>query len=113
MPLTEFDDVREDREYRLLPMHRLKERLDLVKYDINAPITEEMPNEKRIKIMLSQHIGAPAKPVVKSGDKVAASQVIAKTDDSALGVNIHAPKNGTVEEITDKFIIIAADAGKE
>lgn len=111
--LEEFDDVRDDREYRLVPMHRLKERLDLIKYDINAPITEEVPHEKHIKIMLSQHIGAPAKPIVKPGDNVTAAQVVAKTDDSALGVNIHAPENGAVAEITDKFIIIAVDTGKE
>ena len=76
-------------------------------------VPKRMPVPAAVTIPMSMHIGAPAKPVVKSGDKVAASQVIAKTDDSALGVNIHAPKNGTVEEITDKFIIIAADAGKE
>lgn len=111
--LEKFDEVRDDREYRLVPMHRLKERLDLVKYDIDAPITEDTPKEKSIKIMLSQHIGAPAKPVVKTGDKVTASQIIAQTDESALGVNIHAPKNGIIENITDKFIIITVDAGKE
>lgn len=111
--LEEFDEVRDDREYRLVPMHRLKERLDLIKYDINAPVTDEMPKEKRIKIMLSQHIGAPAKPTVKIGDGVSAAQVIAKADDSALGVSIHAPQNGVIEEITDKFIMITVDGGKE
>ena len=78
----------------------------------NNPVVKYLPKGDMV-YPLSQHIGAPAKPIVKAGDKVAASQVIAKTDDSALGVNIHAPKNGTVEEITDKFIIIAAYAGKE
>lgn len=41
---------------------------------------EIMPNPKTIIVPLSQHIGKPAKPIVKKGDEVKAGTVIAEQD---------------------------------
>ena len=60
-----------------------------------------------MKILLSQHIGAPAKACVKAGDTVGAGQILATAADG-LSVNIHASMSGTVKEVTDKFIVISA-----
>ena len=48
--------------------------------------------------LLSQHLGKPAKAVVKAGQEVQRGQVIAEAD-GALSVPIHAPATGTVSKI--------------
>ena len=47
---------------------------------------------------LSQHIGAPAKPVVKKGDRVLAGQLIAEAG-GFVSANIHSAVSGTVKAI--------------
>lgn len=47
---------------------------------------------------LSQHIGAPAEPVVKKGDRVLAGQLIAKAS-GFVSANIHSSVSGTVKAI--------------
>ena len=71
-------------------------------------MNEDTIKVKRLKIDLSQHIGAPAVAVVKKGDTVKAGQVIAAAKENALSVSIHAPIDGKVYEVTDKRITINA-----
>lgn len=85
---VEAKAVGPEREYRKVPMERLMARLDLTKYDREAPLDDDVVDMKRVKIMLSQHIGAPASAVVKSGDKVEMGQVIAEPG-KGLSVAIH------------------------
>ena len=65
---------------------------------------------RRVKIMMSQHIGVPATPFVKTGDKVEAGQVIGKIEDGKLGVNVHSSVKGKVLDVNDKFVLIEAEA---
>lgn len=102
---VEAKAVGPEREYRKVPMERLMARLDLTKYDREAPLDDDVVDMKRVKIMLSQHIGAPASAVVKSGDKVEMGQVIAEPG-KGLSVAIHASISGTVIEVNDKYVII-------
>ena len=102
---VEAKAVGPEREYRKVPMERLMARLDLTKYDREAPLDDDVVDMKRVKIMLSQHIGAPASAVVKSGDKVEMGQVIAESG-KGLSVAIHASISGTVTEVNDKYVII-------
>lgn len=97
--------VGEEREYRKVPMERLMARLDLTKYNKEAPLNDDVVDMKKVKIMLSQHIGAPASAVVKAGDKVNVGQVIAEPG-KGLSVAIHATISGTVTEVSDKYVII-------
>ena len=60
----------------------------------------------KVKILLSQHIGAPAKAVVKKGDVVKTGQLIAEAG-TGLSVNIHASMDGIVTKVCDDFIIIS------
>ena len=46
--------------------------------------------------------------MVNKGDAVTKGDVIALGDNDALSVNIHASISGTVTDVNDKFIIIAA-----
>ncbi len=53
---------------------------------------------KSVIIPVSQHLGAPAKPVVAKGDKVKAGQLIAQSE-GFVSANIHSSVSGTVLKI--------------
>ena len=100
--------VQESREYRKVPEERLMARLGLTKYDKDAPLHEDLVQVKKVKILLSQHIGAPAQAIVKAGDTVTRGQMIAQPA-QGLSVGIHASVNGKVTEVADRYIIIAVN----
>ena len=104
-PVVEAAPVEPSREYRRVPEERLAARLGLVKYDVDAPLDDQIRSAKEVKILLSQHIGAPASACVKEGDTVKIGDIVA-TAAKGLSVNIHASIEGTVKEVTDKFVII-------
>ncbi len=60
---------------------------------------EEMPIVPEYYLALSQHIGAPATPVVAEGDKVEAGQVIALGE--GFSASVHSPVSGEVVGIVD------------
>ncbi len=109
-PKAEAKPVGEEREYRKVPMARLMARLDLVRYNKQAPLTEEPVDAKKVKILLSQHIGAPALAVVSQGDAVQRGQMIAKPA-QGLSVGIHASIDGVVSAVTEKYIVIEQQKG--
>ncbi len=103
-----FTGVNEHRKYRTIPMERLISRLGISQYDKEAPIVE-LPEGfeekcKTLKIMLRQHIGQPAKALVKKGDKVEKNQKLASCE--ALGAEIHSPVSGTVKDIKENYIVL-------
>ncbi len=57
-----------------------------------------MPLPEAVTVPLSQHIGAPASPLVAKGDKVLAGQLIASAS-GFVSANIHSPVSGTVTAI--------------
>jgi len=97
------------RDYRRVPMTRLISRLGLVKYDVPAPLTAVSQTFTRVTLKLSQHIGAPAQPVVKVGDRVSLGDMIGKIPAGALGVPLHASIDGVVREVTNEAIVIEAN----
>lgn len=104
--------VAESREYRKVPEARLAARLGLSQYDGEAPLVEDAYAEehspvKKVRILLSQHIGAPAVPVVSVGDVVHKKDVIAKPG-KGLSVAIHASIDGVVQRVEKDFVVIAA-----
>lgn len=98
--------VQESREYRKVPEERLMARLGLTRYDKDAPLKEDLVQIGKVKVLLSQHIGAPAQATVKTGDQVTRGQMIAQPA-QGLSVGIHASVSGKVTEVTDRYIIIA------
>ena len=110
MPKAQADEPHKDREYRRAPMSRLINRLGLKKYNVTAPISDILPNTRAVKILLSQHIGAPCVSLVKKGDEVTKGQLIAKSDETRLGSALHSSVDGKVVEVNDKFIIIAKNS---
>ena len=98
--------VKESREYRKVPEERLMARLGLTRYDKNAPLDETLVPVPKVRILLSQHIGAPAQAIVKAGDQVERGQMIGAPA-NGLSVGIHASITGKVTEVTDCYIVIA------
>jgi len=60
---------------------------------------EPGPAAKELAILLSQHIGAPAQPVVKKGDAVAAGQRIGECK-AFVCAPVHTPVAGKVKEVS-------------
>ncbi len=106
-PKVEAASVNESREYRRAPEERLVARLGLINYDKEAPLNDSLQSVAKVRINVSQHIGAPAQAAVKKGDRVEAGQLIASAADG-LSVNIHASITGQVSDVTDKYIEIKA-----
>ena len=94
-----------DRELKKVPVARLKARLGLSDYDVPAPLTDETPDVRRVKILMSQHIGAPARPVVTEGSPVKKGQKIGEAAEG-LGAAVHCSIDGIVEKVSDREIVI-------
>jgi Na+-translocating ferredoxin:NAD+ oxidoreductase RnfC subunit len=60
---------------------------------------------ERVMIPLSQHIGAPANPMVKVGDRVRAGDMIGEIPENALGARVHASISGKVARVSDSVVI--------
>ena len=83
--------------------------------------TEIMAIPETVCISMSQHIGAPCKPLVAKGDSVKVGQVIGDTD-AFVSAPIHSSVSGTVKEIItmrnvmggqDQMVVIEADGKQE
>lgn len=66
-------------------------------------ITSYLPKGELV-YPLNQHIGTPAVPVVKKGDRVLVGQVIAKAE-GFVSANIHSSVSGTVKSIEPRMTI--------
>lgn len=64
----------------------------------NDAVTKPAPLPKQAVFPLSQHIGAPAKPVVKKGDKVKVGTLIAEAG-GFISAPIHSSVSGTVFKV--------------
>lgn len=102
-PKTQVQAVSSAREYRKVPEERLIARLGVARYDKGAPLQAETREVREVKLLLSQHIGVPALPLVKEGDIVKKGDVVAKAGEG-LSVNIHASIDATVKEVTNNYI---------
>ena len=61
---------------------------------------QEFPEPDILVVPMSQHIGAPCKPLVKKGDLVTKGQKIG--DNQGLCVPVHAPVSGKVKSVEAK-----------
>lgn len=64
------------------------------------PIDLGLPIPKKLYIPVQQHVGKPAEPVVKVGDKVLTGQLLAYSQ-GTISAPIHAPSSGTVIDVLD------------
>ncbi len=101
----EFSPVDPIRGYRQINMKRLLARLGLTQYAVKAPLSDNRPPLKELKILMRQHIGVLAQPLVKVGDTVKKGDIIATVADK-LGCEISAPIDGKVTEQTKNYLVI-------
>ncbi len=90
-------------ENKRLPTARLMGRLDLSRYDADAPFAGSVEVQS-VRIPLKMHVGGPCTPTVGVGEKVEKGQLIARPE--GLGANIHASIAGTVTAVTAQMIEI-------
>ncbi len=69
----------------------------------DSPIKEYIPKGE-VAISMSQHIGAPAKPVVKKGDSVLVGQLIGEAA-GFISANVHSSVSGKVKAVEKRFIV--------
>lgn len=90
----------------MVPEERLWHVWDLPNMTRMHRFQEELVNVSKVKVLLSQHIGAPAQAIVNVGDMVTEGQMIAQPA-QGLSVGIHATISGKVTEVTDRHVVIA------
>jgi len=93
------------RDFRRVPTARLVARLGLMRYDVPAPLTEVGTTFRRVKLLLKQHIGVPAMPVVRVGDRVQAGDVVGEIPSGKMGARVHASISGVVREVSNAVVI--------
>jgi Na+-translocating ferredoxin:NAD+ oxidoreductase RnfC subunit len=94
-------------EFRRVPMRRLMAKLGLGEFNNVGPLTEHTFAPRKVNVLLKQHAGAPAVPVVKSGDRVREGDLLAAMEKSKLGARIHASIDGVVTVNKDAIVIEA------
>ena len=90
---------------RKIPLKRLMERLEVANYDTHPPFYEDDIQVRLVTIALQQHLGKPAQPVVRAGDRVKKGDLIGEIPEGALGARVHASIEGVVETVGDYFVI--------
>lgn len=92
--------------YRLVPIPRLIQKLQLTEWYHEAPLSHEEPEPQQVILLLRQHIGSPASACVQEGEAVERGQCIAQVPEGALGAPVHASISGTVQHVTAQAITL-------
>lgn len=97
-----------ERAWRKFPTKKLIARIGLETYvSRQAILLEELINIKEVTMLLKQHIGVAASPVVEKGQKVKKGDIIGVIPEGRLGANLHAGIDGVVVEIEREYIRIS------
>ncbi|MDR2342983.1 MAG: SLBB domain-containing protein [Spirochaetaceae bacterium] len=97
------------RNYRKISPKKIMARMGLLEEYANWEENYIELAPKRVRIPCSQHIGAPAVPVVSAGDTVECGQLIAKAAEGKPSANVHASIPGRVVS-ADSVIVIEREA---
>jgi Na+-translocating ferredoxin:NAD+ oxidoreductase RnfC subunit len=97
---------RTDYQIRRVTGKRLLRRLGLDGYNRPAPLVEEPLTVPAVSLLLRQHVGVPAVPVVAEGDRVKVGQTVAEPPAGKLGAAVHASVDGVVTRVTAELIRI-------
>ncbi len=92
-------------DYRKVPTKKLMQRLDVMQYQNSGPLTDMKINPEQVRILLKQHVGTSASPVVTINQPVQKYELIAEAKGS-ISANVHASIDGQVTEINENEIVI-------
>ena len=95
------------KEFRRVPLAMLRRRLKVEEYESETPYDSVELHPAAVRILLKQHAGVPAKPLVALGQRVRHGQLIADVGPNELGCAIHASIDGTVTGVDGEAINIA------
>jgi Na+-translocating ferredoxin:NAD+ oxidoreductase RnfC subunit len=95
-------------EYRRTPLKQLIQRLGIDEYDGPTPFQKIDCRPTSVSIPVSQHIGAPAQPVVSVGQSVTRGELIADIPGEELGARLHSSISGVVRAV-GKNIVVASE----
>ncbi len=101
-------EVHPVRDFRKVPVSKLVRRLGLEDYNKPAPWSDASCAPASVKILMSQHIGAPCVPSVKEGQRVEKGAVVGDLPADKLGCPVHASISGTVRKVNEKYVEIYA-----
>ncbi|MFV2069154.1 MAG: 4Fe-4S dicluster domain-containing protein [Pirellulales bacterium] len=96
------------RKGREVPIATLYQRLGLTPYNRTPEFVAGSLSPKSVRIRLDTHIGQPAEPQVRPGDRVVAGSVLADVPPKGLGCAVHASIDGRVVEVTKEYVQIDA-----
>jgi Na+-translocating ferredoxin:NAD+ oxidoreductase RnfC subunit len=91
--------------YRKVPIEKLKQRLDVMKYRDEAPFDSSPIEPEQVRIPLKQHIGKPAVSTVEINQHIKRNELIGRPD-TGVSTSIHASIDGQVVEMNEKEIVI-------
>ena len=97
------------KDYRRVPLAMLRKRLKVEEYESETPYDPIDWQPAKVRLLLSQHVGKSASPVVQAGGRVKKNDCVATVDGKQLGVNIHASIGGVVTAVAETFIEIEAN----
>ncbi|MCX7668151.1 MAG: 4Fe-4S dicluster domain-containing protein [Atribacterota bacterium] len=95
--------------YRKIPVSVVKNRLELYQYQsrVLARVTEiRVP--PRVELLLKQHAGAPARAVVKVGDKVQEGDVVGEIN-GEVSARVHASVTGRIILVDNERVVIESE----
>lgn len=92
-------------EYRRTPLKQLILRLGIDEYDRPTPFQEIDCRPASVSIPVSQHIGAPAKPIVSVGQTVTRGELIADIPPEELGARLHSSIGGVVRAVGENIVV--------
>jgi len=95
------------RDFKKVSSKRLIIRMGLSKFDVPAPLIRPQVTPLRVQISLRQHLGVPARALVKVGDRVKINDLLAVGVEGKLGANVHASINGEISAVEPKIVIEA------
>ncbi|MFB3779426.1 MAG: 4Fe-4S dicluster domain-containing protein [Bryobacteraceae bacterium] len=93
---------------RRVPLSQLRRRLRIEAYEGETPYQELDYRPRMVRIKLSQHVGKPATPVVKAGEKIRRGAPVGRVAEADLGADVHASIDGTVRQVTKDWVEIEA-----
>jgi Na+-translocating ferredoxin:NAD+ oxidoreductase RnfC subunit len=92
-------------EYRKVPVAKLKQRLDVLKFRDEGPLKQLNIHPNHVRIPLRQHAGAPARSTVKEGDRVKRYDQVGEAS-AEISTAMHASIDGVVKKVTEDEITI-------
>jgi Na+-translocating ferredoxin:NAD+ oxidoreductase RnfC subunit len=96
------------KEYRRVPLPMLRKRLKVEEYESETPYEPIDWQPAKVRLLLSQHAGKPASPMVRPGDRVRKGDPVGTVEDKVLGADIHASIDGVVTVVSETYIEVEA-----